>query len=59
MFSTGLTTRGCGGLAVVALRGELDLADAGAIVAVPARDPAILVDLAGLEFICSSSAVAL
>lgn len=52
MFSTDLSTRGCDGHAVVALRGELDLVDAPAVAAaltsVAAREPRIIVDLAGL-----------
>jgi len=63
MFSTYLSTRSCDGHAVVALRGELDLADAaavaGALTAVAAREPVIIVDLAGLEFIDSSGVAAL
>jgi anti-sigma B factor antagonist len=55
MFSTDLSTRSYDGYAVVALRGELDLVDAAAIAAelthVATREPAIIVDLAGLEFI--------
>jgi anti-sigma B factor antagonist len=55
MFSTDLSTRSCDGHAVVALRGELDLADAAAVAAaltaLAAREPGIIVDLAGLEFI--------
>ena len=63
MFSTDLSTRRFDGHAVVALRGELDLADAvavtAALTAVAAREPAIIVDLAGLEFIDSSGVAAL
>jgi anti-sigma B factor antagonist len=63
MFSTDLSTRSCDGYAVVALRGELDLADAAvvaaALTAVAAREPGIIVDLAGLEFIDSSGVAAL
>jgi anti-sigma B factor antagonist len=63
MFSTALSTRSCYGHAVVALRGELDLADAAAVAAaltaVAAREPGIIVDLAGLEFIDSSGVAAL
>jgi anti-sigma B factor antagonist len=48
---------------VVALRGELDLADAAdvatALAAVIARKPEIIVDVAGLEFIDCSGAAAL
>jgi len=55
MFSVNLSTRDCGGHVVVALRGELDIADATGVAAVLAaaiaREPQIIVDLAGLEFI--------
>jgi anti-sigma B factor antagonist len=48
---------------VVALRGELDLVDAAAVAsaleAVAAREPRIIVDLAGLEFIDASGIAAL
>jgi anti-sigma B factor antagonist len=63
VFSTDLSTRSCDGHAVVALRGELDLADAAAVAAaltaVAAREPGIIVDLTGLEFIDSSGVAAL
>ena len=63
MFSTDLSTRSCDGRSVVALRGELDLVDAAAVAAaltaVAAREPGIIVDLAGLEFIDSSGVAAL
>jgi len=63
MFSTDLSTRGCDGYAVVALRGELDLADAAVVAAelaaVAAREPRIIVDLTGLEFLDSSGVAAL
>jgi anti-sigma B factor antagonist len=53
----------CGGYAVVALRGELDLVDADVVAAslgaVAAREPRIIVDLAGLEFIDASGITAL
>jgi anti-sigma B factor antagonist len=53
----------CGGYAVVALRGELDLIDAAdvadALEAFAAREPRIIVDLAGLEFIDASGISAL
>jgi anti-sigma B factor antagonist len=53
----------CGGYAVVALRGELDLIDAAdvadALEAFAAREPRIIVDLAGLEFIDASGIAAL
>jgi hypothetical protein len=55
MFSVDLSTRECDGHVVVALRGELDLVDAAdvaaALAAAVAREPRIIVDLAGLEFI--------
>jgi anti-sigma B factor antagonist len=63
VFSTDLSTRSCDGRAVVALRGELDLADAmavsAALIAVATREPQIIVDLAGLEFMDSSGVAAL
>jgi len=63
MFSVDLSTRECGGHLVVALRGELDIADAAAVAAalaaVAAREPRIIVDLSGLEFIDSSGVAAL
>ena len=63
MFSVDLSTSECGGHVVVALRGELDLAGAAgvaaALAAVAARQPEIVVDLAGLEFIDSSGVAAL
>jgi anti-sigma B factor antagonist len=63
MFSTDLSTRSCDGYAVVALRGELDLADAAIVAAelaaVAARQPRIIVDLDGLDFIDSSGVAAL
>jgi anti-sigma B factor antagonist len=53
----------CGGYAVVALRGELDLMDAEAVAAglgaVAVREPRIIVNLAGLEFIDASGIAAL
>ena len=63
MFSTNLSTRSCDGRAVVALRGELDMADAvavaNALTAVALSQPQVIVDLAGLEFIDSSGVAAL
>ncbi len=63
MFSTNLSTRSCDGHAVVELRGELDLVDAVAVAAALAaaavREPQIIVDLTGLEFIDSSGVAAL
>jgi anti-sigma B factor antagonist len=61
MFNVDLSVGDFGGHPVVALRGELDLADApdvashlAAVVAARARGPSIIVDLADLEFIDSS-----
>ncbi len=55
MISVDLSTREYDGHVIVALRGELDIADAvnvaAALAAVAAREPEIIVDLAGLEFI--------
>jgi anti-sigma B factor antagonist len=56
MFNTELSVSGDGSHAVVALCGELDLAEAPVveshlIAAVAAFGPSIIVDLAGLEFI--------
>jgi len=63
MFSMDLGSGECGGHVVVALRGELDLMDAAAsaaaLWAVAAREPRIIVDLAGLEFIDASGVAAL
>jgi anti-sigma B factor antagonist len=63
MFSMDLGSGECGGHVVVALRGELDLlyapAVATALSAVAARQPWIIVDLAGLEFIDVSGIAAL
>jgi anti-sigma B factor antagonist len=63
MFSTDLSTRSYDGYAVIALRGELDLVDAEVIAAeltrVATREPAIIIDLAGLEFIDCSGVAAL
>jgi anti-sigma B factor antagonist len=63
MVSMDLGTCEGDGQAVVALRGELDVADAvsvaAALVAVAARASEIVVDLAGLEFIDSSGVAAL
>ena len=63
MFSVDLITRECDGHVVVALRGELDLVDAAdvaaALAAAVAREPRIIVDLAGLEFIDCSGVAAL
>ena len=55
MFSMDLGSRRCDGQVVVALHGELDIADAAVVAAaletVAEREPRIIVDLAGLEFI--------
>jgi len=63
MCDVDLSTRQCLGRVVVALRGELDVADAAnvvaALAAVVAREREIIVDLAGLEFIDSSGVAAL
>ena len=63
MIGVDLGTRECDGHVIVALRGELDIADAvsvaAALAAVAAREPEIIVDLAGLEFIDSSGVAAL
>ncbi len=59
MISVGLSTRECDDHVVVALRGEVDIADAVSVAAVAAREPQIIVDLAGLEFIDSSGVAAL
>jgi anti-sigma B factor antagonist len=63
MASMDLSTRENDGQVVVALRGELDLADAAsvaaALVAVAAQTPEMIVDLAGLEFIDASGVAAL
>lgn len=63
MISVDLSTRECDGHVIVALRGELDIADAVSVAAelaaVAVREPEIIVDLAGLEFIDSSGVAAL
>ena len=63
MFSVNLSTREYGGHIIVALRGELDIADAvsvaAALAGVAARNLEIIVDLAGLDFIDSSGVAAL
>jgi anti-sigma B factor antagonist len=63
MVSMDLSTRESDGQVVVALRGELVIADAAsvgaALVAVAARAAEIIVDLAGLEFIDASGVAAL
>jgi anti-sigma B factor antagonist len=63
MFSVNLSTRDCDGYVVIALCGDLDIADAAgvaaALAAVVAREPEIIVDLARLEFIDCSGVAAL
>jgi anti-sigma B factor antagonist len=63
MFSVNLNTRSYEGYAVVALRGELDLADAAAVAAelaqAAAGGPGIIVELARLDFIDCSGVAAL
>jgi anti-sigma B factor antagonist len=63
MLDMDLGSGECGGYAVVALRGELDLIDAAdvadALETLAAREPRIIVDLAGLEFIDASGIAAL
>ena len=63
MVSVDLNVRECDGHVVVALRGELDVAEAvkvaAALAAVAARKRDVIVDLAGLEFIDSSGVAAL
>ena len=57
MAGVDVSTRECDGQVVVALRGQLDMAEAAgaaaAFTAVAARGPRIIVDLAGLEFLPS------
>ena len=63
MFSMDLGTSESCDHVVVALRGELDLMDAAAVAAalgvIAAREPRIIVDLAGLQFIDASGVAAL
>lgn len=63
MFSVELSTREYNGYVVVALCGELDIVDAAAVASalgtIVAREPGIIVDLAGLEFIDSSGVAVL
>jgi anti-sigma B factor antagonist len=63
MFSVDLSTREGDGDVIVALRGELDVLDAadvaGALAAVTAGEPRVIVDLAGLGFIDASGLAAL
>jgi anti-sigma B factor antagonist len=63
MFRMDLRSGECGGHVVVGLRGELDLlyapAVAAALVDLATRQPRIIADLAGLEFIDASGTAAL
>jgi anti-sigma B factor antagonist len=63
MAGVDLSTREGDGQLVIALRGHLDMAAAAsvaaALTAIAAREPQIIVDLAGLEFIDSSGVAAL
>ena len=63
MARVDLSTREYNGQVVVALRGELDIADAANVAAalteIVARWPQIIIDLAGLKFIDSSGVAAL
>jgi anti-sigma B factor antagonist len=63
MLSLDLSTRHSDGHVIVTLRGELDVFDAagtaGALAAVTAREPRVIIDLAALEFIDSSGLAAL
>ncbi len=63
MFRMDLDSGESRGYIVVALRGELDIVDAAAVAAalgaVAAREPRIIVDLAGLEFIDARGVAAL
>jgi anti-sigma B factor antagonist len=59
MFNVELSVGDCGGHPMVALSGQLDLADAPDVAAelatvVAARGPSVIVDLTDLEFIDSS-----
>ena len=55
MFSADLSTRDCGGQAVVMLSGELDVMDAATVAAtlsaIAAGGSVVIVDLAGLSFL--------
>ena len=63
MFSMDLGSGNSGGPVVVALRGELDFVNSAgvraALGAVAAREPRVIVDLSGLEFIDASGVAAL
>jgi anti-sigma B factor antagonist len=59
MFDIELSVREPGGPAVVTLRGDLDLASTPAVAshlltAVAACGPSVIVDLAGLDYICQT-----
>jgi anti-sigma B factor antagonist len=63
MFSADLSTRDCGGQAVVMLSGELDVMDAATVAAtlsaIAAGGAVVIVDLAGLKFLDASGLAAL
>ena len=63
MFSADLSTRDCGGQAVVMLSGELDVMDAAPVAAtlsaIAAGGSVVIVDLAGLKFLDASRLAAL
>ena len=63
MFSADLSTRDCGGQAVVMLSGELDVMDAATVAAtlsvIAAGGSEVVVDLAGLRFLDASGLAAL
>ena len=63
MFNLQVSTRASDGYVVVALRGEIDLANAAEVAAeltaAVSREPVIIVDLAGLQFIDASGISAL
>lgn len=63
MFSADLSTRDCGGQAVVMLSGELDIMDAAtvaaALSAIAAGGSMVIVDLARLRFLDASGLTAL
>jgi|HubBroStandDraft_6_1064221.scaffolds.fasta_scaffold1142425_1 anti-sigma B factor antagonist len=63
MFNVSLITRECSGCVVIALHGELDIADAAdvaaALVAAAVGRTGIVVDMAGLTFIDCSGVRAL
>ena len=63
MFSADLSTRDCGGQAVVMLSGELDIMDAATVAAtlsaIAAGGSMVIVDLARLRFLDASGLTAL